>query len=203
MPLVVVVGCDGVGKSALTRHLASKSLGYHLAHWSGLARQVGMDLSGANYIRDLRPATRAHYVKLICVGLSEQLIEPQREMGNVVLCESYYFKFLVKERIFGRAARETIEELGLLPVPDLIVDMILDPDVAYTRLKNGPNAYETLTGSSRSDDFCDLQIGVRLHLSEVIASLRVPVLQIDGALTVDHNAAQVDRWIQQELLKLR
>jgi thymidylate kinase len=134
MTLVVVSGCDGAGKSTVMDLLCQQNNLYQKAHWSEFAEYLGFQKPAADLIQEMQPATRALFLLLLNSGLSEHMIEPMRRQGKVVVCESYYFKFLAKERTFGIAQPDLVERLTALPPPNLIVNISIDPNIAFSRL---------------------------------------------------------------------
>jgi thymidylate kinase len=197
MPLVVISGCDGAGKSSLARALEGHESTYKLAHWTTFARTLRLEDDAATLIGSMKPATRAHFLLLLNWGLREHVIENMLSPENIVLCESYYFKFLAKERLYGRSDPRLIEELRLLPPPDAIIDVVVPPHLAFKRRVSTLNEYETLTGLQDQDDFCNFQAGIRLELDRIISSLAIPVLTLDGREPVNTNAALAHHWIRQ------
>jgi thymidylate kinase len=119
--------------------------------------------------------------------------------GHVVLCESYYFKFLAKERVLQLAELELIEGLGLLPSPDLIVDVSIRPEVAFERIATSLNEYETFTGMANWDGFRRFQERVRYELDAIVSAAGVPVLTVDGSNEVGLDFSYIHDWISDHL----
>ena len=197
MPLVVISGCDGAGKSSLARELESYEASYKRAHWTTFARTLRLEDDAAALVRDMRPITRAHFLLLLNWGLRDHVIEEILSPEHIVLCESYYFKFLAKERLYRRSDSRLIEELRLLPPPDAVIDILIPPSVAFKRKIGAINEYETSTEMSDQEGFCDFQAGIRLELDSIISSLSIPVLTLDGRESVETNAALAHHWIRQ------
>lgn len=136
--LVVVTGIDGCGKSTLVRRLGSTIDGVITCHWSDAMRKLRMVGHPAGLLRRLSPNTRALYITLLNSAVSEEIIEPARMRGAIVVCESYFVKFLAKERVYAESNQALLEPLVTLPVPDLVLDVRLDPRRAFSRLEGGP-----------------------------------------------------------------
>lgn len=200
MPLVVISGCDGVGKSTIARFLSEQSGIYRQAHWSEFAKRLGLEHVAARLILDMKPITRAHFLLLLNWGLYEQTIKPLLDCGYVVICESYYFKFLAKERVLELSAVELIENLSHLPSPDLIVDVSLQPEVAFGRIGARINEYESFPGMAGLGDFIRFQVSVRNELDSIVRSVGAPVLAVDGPNASGVDYSHVHEWITDRLL---
>lgn len=96
----------------------------------------------------------------------DQFIEPVLEAKKKLIVESYYFKFMVKERIFNHADSILYELLSRLPSPRFVILIDTDPSLACER-KLEISSYETL--GERKCDFIHFQGLVRKGLLDAIA----------------------------------
>lgn len=155
---IVLVGIDGSGKSSL---LASVDV-------PGLTRTSWRDLRGCEMSSALVPEAptaiksrltglaRAMFIGGHFVAQYEQLVRPELERGRDVLLDSYWYKVLAKERILGELHPALTELCLLLPVPDAVILVEVEPSTAFIRKRGRPTSYEYL-------HTCDLNGFVRFQ----------------------------------------
>ena len=180
---IVVCGIDGSGKSYLLKNIDSQLPEWHLTHWSHLSQLNELGWAGvfrlgphpADYIHTLSPTRRALFIATIVWSEFEELINPTLENSGSVLSDCYYYKFLAKEKVYNQVAPIFFELVEMLPKPDHIILVDVDPKIACER-KPDFTSYET-TGPS-FEDRVSFQILVREQLFNLIDSVSHTI--IDG-----------------------
>ena len=73
------------------------------------------------------PLSRAAFVASALFYEYDFIIAPELEQGNTVIVDSYYLRPLAKEIVKGRANRQVLEVVKVLPSPCCVVVLDLDP----------------------------------------------------------------------------
>lgn len=192
----VVVGMDGSGKSTLLASLKEK--GFCVYSWRDLRGYEAVKHTVPDNpleIKEcLKPMSRATFVLSHLVAEYEYLVDPVIQRGEMVLLDSYYFRWLAKEHLYGKSDSLLLGLCKYLPRPDFILLLSLPAEIAYLRKETiGFNAAEYLNRQTLSDfvrfqntviDMClelmrglevitiDATQDIRAVESEVIAHLR-------------------------------
>lgn len=177
---VVVVGIDGSGKTTLLRALDVP--GTVVASWQDLrSHEAPATLApeSPTLIRNrVPPLARAMFIGGHLVAQYEYLVRPRIEDGVNVVLDSYHYKLLAKERLYG-ASDESLERLcAELPPPDAAIFLDVDPVTAFERKSGELSPYE-YRGEPSLESFVAFQHLLRELVLEQLAS--VPHVVIDGA----------------------
>ncbi|NED11509.1 hypothetical protein [Streptomyces sp. SID9124] len=141
---IVLLGIDGSGKTSLLSELSDNNLTTvswrELRHHelpSVMAPDAPTDVK--NRLSDL---PRAMFIGGHIVAQYEHLVRPNVTAGRNVLLDSYWYKVLAKERLVGRTHPALDELRLLLPVPDAVVLLDVDPRTAWARKNASCTPYE-------------------------------------------------------------
>jgi thymidylate kinase len=191
---LVVVGIDGSGKSTLLRALDVP--GTAVASWQDLrSHEAPATLApeSPTAIRNrVPPLARAMFIGGHLVAQYEYLVRPRIEAGINVVLDSYHFKLLAKEKLFG-LGDESLERLcAELPLPDAVVFIDVDPRAAFERKEGVLSPYE-YQGEATLENFVAFQSTLRDLVLSQLAS--VPYVVVDGSA----DSANVLRAVRTEI----
>ncbi len=181
---VVICGIDGSGKTSLLKNIANHFPNWYISHWTQLGHVDEQGWSGvfrlgshpADYIHMLSPMRRALFIATIVWSEFEELIKPRLENGSFVISDSYYYKFLAKEKVYNQTDSVFYKMLDMLPNPDYIIMIDIDPIIACNR-KTEFTSYETI-GSSL-DERINFQSVVRQQLFEIVRPIPHTIINGD------------------------
>jgi thymidylate kinase len=177
---IVVAGIDGCGKSTLLSRV----------HIHGLVSCSWCDLRDFETLRPLAPRcptgvkqglpslSRAMFVGGHLVGQYEYLVRPRLAEGWNVVLDSYYYKAIAKEELYGVCHRSLRELCWELPEPDCVIFVDVDPATSYARKKGRLSPYEYFSVPS-AHDYIDFQSRLRDKILERIAGVPT-VYRVDG-----------------------
>lgn len=193
---VVILGDDGSGKSTLMNSLRSSRAAwrYVSADPRDLFPTPGLEFMNwtlrhhpREYLQVLRPYSRASLLLSILMLQFEYFIRPALVAGRVVVCDSYYFRFLAKERLLNPAGASVLEALRrLLPKPDLVVTLDVPEKECFRRKLKRLSTFEHIGPSSLSG-FIALQVAVRRELSVLLRGITHATLDGDRPIVVVAN----------------
>lgn len=197
---LVVVGIDGSGKSTLLRALDIPNT--VVASWQDLRSDEAtatLAPESPTMIRNRVPSlSRAMFIGGHLVAQFEYLVRPRLEAGSNVVLDSYHYKLLAKERIFG-VGDDSFERLcAELPQPDGVVFVDVDPATAFERKRGVLSPYEYL-GEPSLESFTAFQLSLRASVLEQIRSL--PHAVVDGCRPPEEVRVAVARCIGDLLAK--
>ena len=135
--LIVLLGCDGCGKSSCLQRLEQN--GYMTSAWQMLADVPELNFcrtaahSPGQYREALPALSRAVFVASAIFYEYDFIIAPALRRGKTVIVDSYYLRPLAKEIVKGRANRQILDIVKLLPAPDEVILFDVDLTIAYTR----------------------------------------------------------------------
>ena len=175
----VVLGIDGAGKSAVLQQLRAES-DVHIITWQMVFERPELyqfykllDRIGNKSVRaPLKPRTRALYFLQFFMAEYEHLIAPALEQGEVVVADSYYYKSLAKEELRGKTDLIVRQALRLLPEPDVVFYLDIDPQTAFRR-KRRVNKNEVGGQAPTEESFYSFQADVARKLRTYIADCEV------------------------------
>ncbi|WP_369220705.1 dTMP kinase [Streptomyces sp. R39] len=132
---IVLLGIDGSGKTSLLSALRGGT--FATVGWRDLRNHelpAVMAPDAPSAIKDrLSDLPRAMFVGGHIVAQYEYLVRPEVVEGRNVLLDSYWYKVLAKERALGRLSPALEDLRQLLPVPDAVVLLDVDPRTAWAR----------------------------------------------------------------------
>lgn len=171
---VVLTGGDGVGKSTLLKTVAKLRPDWSVGSldpedWlpqSALPHMAWATLRHPRtVIHDLLPMSRATTLLNYISCHYEYWIKPRLVAGDVVIVDSYYYRFYVKEKLKGKMPDFFARALELLPDARLAVIATLSPDICFSR-RDEICVHEIYDSPSR-DDFVRFQQDVVESLSSL------------------------------------
>jgi thymidylate kinase len=197
--LVIVVGIDGAGKSTVVRQLGRR--GYITSHWREL-RQVSAEWAdlvdhAPETMSNRRGKDRTAFVLELMRGEWRHGIWPRLAADQDVVCDGFYLRPMVKERIFGDGDCAALEQASPLSGDELVLVIDVPVDVAVAR-KRGQQitAYECFTGPA---DFPIFQARQREHLLEVARSWRHVV--VDGTRSEQDVLEEVNQVLVEHAIR--
>lgn len=194
---VVVLGPDGSGKSTLFEGLRRER-----PAWRYVSPSPGdlypnpavpymswtLETHPREYILAHAPLTRIAFFVQTAAILFEYNILPALERGEDVVCDSYYYRFLAKERVYNPAAVPAFELLcKQMRSPDLLIELRI-PTLDAFRRKGRLSAFEYLHEPSFTG-FQQLQESVNAHLQDITDG--VPRVGVDAKKDPGAVCAQV------------
>lgn len=181
---VVMIGMDGSGKSTVLQSLIERGL--KVADWKDLREYEEISYSAPeepHTIRNrLKPLSRSLFVASHIVAEYEYLIEPIINKGISIVLDSYYYRSLAKEAIYGKNDPIFHTICTSLPQPDYIIDLKVDPEIAFERkvkARAGTLGVSEFYHEPTLSDFINFQKRVRDLIS--IYTNRIPIMEIDSS----------------------
>lgn len=129
-PFVVIVGPDGSGKTSVLKLLKKK--GYRTASWKNMTffiagTSIYSLLSGivkpvrclGNYVGQLSPTLRSCLHLIMWEILYQKMVVPKVQEG--VVLDSYIYKVLAKESLYGVCPDWFFQAMEEFPSPDKII----------------------------------------------------------------------------------
>lgn len=190
---LVLCGIDGSGKSAALAEVCRLVPHITQTHWSQLiGTPTGARLhlhDPASHIWTLHSEARIEYLMDLAASEYRELIEPalrSQKHGGVV-SDSYYFKNLAKEHVYGRVDVSKLQErLGRLPKPDVVIYLDIDPREVVKRRPRF-TSYESFPGDP--DSPLAFQAALKQRLERLLESYEV--VRIDGSRGIESVAAEL------------
>lgn len=187
--LCVLLGHDGAGKSTVLREIQRER-----PEWlcTSLDPEDFLPIPGIDlrpppswHPREtalaLQPMSRSAFLLLILSIVTEYNVIPALAAGSTVVVDSYYYRLLAKEAVLNPVGYALIKHASeILPKPNLILEIIVQTDLAYSRKK-------TLTrleyaGDSSQTGFARFQETVRKRVQQLCVG--VPTREVDGERAV-------------------
>lgn len=122
---------------------------------------------------------------------NEDLIKPNLEAGNIVVCVRYKYSTIAYQQAQGTPAEKTIKDQADFLVPDLVLFFDVPPDVCLKRLKK--------TGKQRTvfekKDFLEKVRKNFLKLKEMLPEEYIVVIEASGTIeeVFEEVKKQIDR----------
>jgi dTMP kinase len=184
---IAIVGCDGAGKSSMTRFVERGLLtsGYstrRIDKWDVVNADLhpGYDFLCSDLrnlrrrVSQMRSVTRTFFLFWTLHGTlsPERLVDTQ-----VVLLDGYWAKHAASETLYSHCGALIDAAVKTLPVPELTIFLDVDPEVAYNRRISDATTplvpYECgLDEHLRRGSFLSHQTACRQILTSWCASLR-------------------------------
>lgn len=189
----VITGIDYSGKTTILRSLAEKGL--PSLHWS--------DLRNVEWIKpilerpyeivfEMGPITRASFILLVASTMYEYA-----EKNNIRLIDSYWYRFYVKEKLFGLSDLSILETLFRLPKPQTVFYIDFSPEKALERSGGEFTPYESY--GPNSDDFIRFQRDLDSELRKLLERIGVNVIYLNGSRSLEELTGQILEIINEKL----
>ena len=204
----VLTGGDRVGKSTLLASLASSHPEWEIA---GLNPQDWLpvpDLPHLDWALDRHPRTVIHHLTPIARATTllnyiacfyEYWLQPRLLDGKVVIVDSYYYRFYIKEKLKQLVPDFFYQALDLLPNANTAVIATLAPEIAYQR-RDEFCVHERYEGDSIKS-FLDFQSDVSTELSYLCNERCVSTQFIDANQPPDKLLQAFIDIVQQQISK--
>lgn len=160
--LVVITGPDGSGKSTACQTVSElfesrygQSRIAVASPWDAAPELFASPINAHNYLNSLDGPARALF---ILSGIQSALRLAKRKAPQVILFDSYWYKYVVCEIARGASNAWLFEVVKLFPQPDLVVYLEITPKDAAMR-KISIKHYESgiSTGTPELEHFIDFQ----------------------------------------------
>ena len=200
--LCVLLGSDGSGKTSLYN-----AIRHQRPEWKYISAQPdelypmsgleymnwALETHPRSYVKKLKPLTRSlFFMKTLAIEY-EYHIKPALQGGRIVVCDSYFYRFLAKEMIQNTEGSKLFTHLRkFFPLPNLTLWMEVPAMVAYKRAQP-LSSFEYGIDSSYSG-FSDFQNQVQNLVREMVTG--VPMHELDGARSVEANCELVVEIIE-------
>lgn len=201
----VVIGGDGAGKSSAIEGLKLRNdkWGYCSPSPSDLYPTEGLEFMDwtlaqhpREYVSSMKPLSRSTFFYLTSVFLYEYHVAPLLESKKVVICDSYYYRFLAKEMLLNPQGVKALFPVNtVLPKPDLIIMIDTSADTMLLRAKP-VTKFETYNIES-DDAFYDFQSAVLEHVRRMVEG--IPIVSIDGDQTKEQVLDNLENSVLENL----
>lgn len=192
----VVVGIDGSGKSALMDELRKKQM--QVKSWTDLRGSPGTVVLAPQFPTEIRnrlsPLMRAMFIGGHLVAEYETLVRPGLERGESVLFDSYYFKLMAKEALYGIIHPIFFDLCKELPRPDMAFLLDVDPVEAYHRKNSRLSPYEYLRRPTM-EDFVSFETRLKQLIESYLSG--IPTIHINGMNSLEIVIAEILPQLEQ------
>jgi len=186
----VITGIDYSGKTTILRAIGRR--GIPSLHWSDLR-----DVSWINPILErpyeivfeMGPMTRASFLLLVASTMYEYALK-----NNIKLIDSYWYRFYVKEKLFGLSDLTILETLFKLPKPEAVFYVNITPEEALKRSRGNYTPYETY--GKDPIEFLRFQRDLDKELSKLLENLDLNIIYLDGSRKINELVNQLLRIIR-------
>lgn len=140
MKIIAITGTDGTGKSTLCRNLCSKYPDFiEVSIWDAMDGSLFHTKKDIDtYLCSLSPNARLLFLSHALI----QSLDMARNSGaSTLLLNGYYYKYFASELALGADTTLVNKMIEAFPVPDLIIELIGDPDISFER-KDKLSRYE-------------------------------------------------------------
>jgi len=170
----VITGIDYSGKTTVLRYIGSK--GVPSLHWS--------DLRSIPWIKPIleRPydivfemgkLSRASFLLLVASTMFEVMMK-----RKIRVVDSYWYRFYVKEKLYGLSDLSILETLFKLPKPMAVFYIELTPEEALKRARGKFTRYESF--GPKPEDFIRFQRLLDNELKKLLHELGLDLFYLDG-----------------------
>ncbi len=185
-----LLGSDGSGKTTLLEALEQRHPEIVTVHWKQLSYVTLLPdlfpgLDPPETFRRLGPLSRAAQFCYLAALEYEMLVAPAVEAGQVVIVDSYWYKFVGKMRLLGMAAPFLYEVCQSMPSPDHM--LFLDTPLETARQRKSEMNFFDCNG--HPDRFVKFQSDLQEVMFGFIEGL--PMTRLDGLAPPDELAATV------------
>ena len=140
MKIIAITGADGTGKSTLCRNLCFKYPDFkEVSIWDamdGSLFHTKKDID--DYLCLLSPNARLLFLSHALI----QALDMARNSGaSTLLLNGYYYKYFASELALGADTKLVDKMIEAFPVPDLIIELLGDPNISFER-KDKLSRYE-------------------------------------------------------------
>lgn len=140
MKIIAITGTDGTGKSTLCRNLCSKYPDFReVSIWDAMEGSLFHTKKDIDtYLCSLSSNARLLFLSHALI----QSLDMARNSGaSTLLLNGYYYKYFASELALGADTTLVNKMIEAFPVPDLIIELIGDPDISFER-KDKLSRYE-------------------------------------------------------------
>lgn len=107
-------------------------------------------------MNNMKPFTRAaFYINTLSIEY-EYYIKGWIENGEIIICDSYWYRFLVKEEVYNPKGNFLFKEfVKNLPIPDIII--WLEPDLMKSYYRKSIGKFEVMNQEISLNNYIELQ----------------------------------------------
>lgn len=200
----VVLGPDGSGKTTLLKNIKNIKSNWvftsadprDLYPIEGLEYQNwALEVHPREYVKNMLPLTRSMFYMTTLAIEYEYYIWPAINSKSIVICDSYWYRFLAKEILLNPHGVSLFQLLpNFLPVPDLIIWLDISLDTAFSRKEL--SIYEYYVEKSFKG-YKSFQEDILDKVKEMVNG--IPIYNIDGNLPQEKLALEVINQISRAL----
>jgi len=188
----VITGIDYSGKTTILRYIGSRE--FPSLHWS--------DLHNIPWIRpvlekpyeivfEMGPLSRASFLLLVASTMFEAM-----QKRRIVIVDSYWYRFYVKEKLYGLSELSILKTLFKLPKPESVFYVELSPEEALERSKGRFTQYETFGPSP--EDFIRFQTLLDKELRSLLHEQDLNVIYLDGRREIEELGEHIIKTIRSQ-----
>jgi len=202
----VVTGIDGAGKSSLLQRVRKlrpdwEVSSYQPADWLPHERLPHFDWEFERHpkevVHQLAPRSRASFLLNMFFAHWDYWIAPRLAAGKVVVMDSYFYRFVAKERVLGRVPDFFYDAVSDLPGANVVLLASIAPEEAARR-KTTFDTHEVFDESTE-ESFLAFQYAVLEHLEAICKESGSRVVSFDATASQEEVAAAVVHQIDEEL----
>lgn len=140
MKIIAITGADGTGKSTLCRNLCAKFPNFkEVSIWDAMDGSLFHTKKDIDtYLCTLSPNARLLFLSH---AFTQALYLAKKSAADVLLLNGYYYKYFASEWALGADLGVINKLITTFPIPSLIIELVVDSDVSYTR-KDKLSRYE-------------------------------------------------------------
>ncbi|RLE72730.1 MAG: hypothetical protein DRZ80_06955 [Thermoprotei archaeon] len=190
----VITGIDYSGKTTILREIAKKK--FSSLHWSDLKTVPWIKPvleRPYDIVFEMGKMSRASFILLVASTMFEVMMRKK-----IVLVDSYWYRFYVKEKIFGLSELEILKTLFKLPRPVKVFYVELPPEEAYIRSRGVFTRYESFDNTK--EGFLKFQEILDKELRILFKELGLAVNYLNGKDEVSKNVNIIIDELTKELL---
>lgn len=186
----VITGIDYSGKTTILRAIEKR--GVPSLHWSDLRNMSWIKPvleKPYEIIFEMGPMTRASFILLVASTMYEYAFR-----NKIKLIDSYWYRFYVKEKLYGLSDLTILKTLFKLPKPEAVFYVRITPEEALKRSRGNYTPYETY--GRKHADFLRFQRDLDIELNKLLKSLRLNIIYLDGSGRINELVNQLLKIIK-------
>ena len=195
----VILGGDGIGKSATIRCMLKLEKDIDIVHWRQVITQdlwpYDENVDPGKVIDNWSP----EYRSLALTTLSNMVYSQGvlTSIKSFVLVDSYYYRFFGKEKLFAKCSPAFFSEISALPLPFQAIVFYSNPSLAWSRKRGQVDRYEYFSKSTFSD-FCEFQDRVQEQYVQLLEQQNIPITWLNPEDSIKYNAKKIIQFIKKE-----